>query len=146
MIQNERQYRITRTQIEKFNQALRHLEAHPEESLHLSPRLRQAERDALTSLLESLNAERAEYETLRAGRINVFKADSLESLPQALVKARIAQGMTQKDLAERLGLKEQQIQRYEATNYASASMTRVQEVARALNATLTHRVSLRNLS
>jgi hypothetical protein len=35
-------------------------------------------------------------------------------------------------LAERLGLKEQQIQRYEATNYASASLSRVQQVARAL--------------
>ena len=35
---------------------------------------------------------------------------------------------------QRLGLKEQQIQRYEATDYASASLTRTREVAGALGA------------
>ena len=37
-----------------------------------------------------------------------------------------------KRMAERLGLKEQQIQRDEATDYASASLTRVCEVARSI--------------
>ncbi len=32
-----------------------------------------------------------------------------------LVQARIASGMSQTDLAERLGMKPQQVQRYEAT-------------------------------
>jgi HTH-type transcriptional regulator / antitoxin HigA len=35
-------------------------------------------------------------------------------------------------LADRLGLKEQQIQRYEATDYASASLARVIEISEAL--------------
>ena len=39
--------------------------------------------------------------------------------------------MSQKDLAVRMGLKEQQIQRYEATSYASASLARVQQIAKA---------------
>ena len=55
-------------------------------------------------------------------------------LPTVLIKARIAQGLSQKDLAERLGLQEQQIQRYEATEYASASLTRIKEVVSALGA------------
>ena len=33
-------------------------------------------------------------------------------LPIELIRARIAKGLTQKDLARKLGLKEQQIQRY----------------------------------
>jgi hypothetical protein len=37
-------------------------------------------------------------------------------------------------LDERLGLKEQQIQRYEAKNYETASLKRVIEIARALAA------------
>ena len=41
-------------------------------------------------------------------------------------------GFSQKDLAQRLGLKEQQIQRYEATGYASASLARIQEIIEAL--------------
>ena len=55
-------------------------------------------------------------------------------LPTVLIKARIAQGLSQKDLAERIGLKEQQIQRYEATDYASASLNRIKEVVSALGA------------
>ena len=46
-----------------------------------------------------------------------------------LIRARIAQGLSQKSLAGRLGLKEQQIQRYEASEYASASLARIRSVA-----------------
>ena len=59
-------------------------------------------------------------------------ATSFAELPRALIQSRIALGLSQKELAERLGLKEQQIQRYEATEYAGASVQRVQEVIQAL--------------
>ena len=58
--------------------------------------------------------------------------ESLDDLPDGLIKARIASGLSQKDLADRLNLKEQQIQRYEADRYASASLQRIQQVARAI--------------
>ena len=45
---------------------------------------------------------------------------------------RIAAGISPRERAARLGLKEQQIQRYEATQYASASLSRVIEVAQAI--------------
>ena len=48
------------------------------------------------------------------------------------VEARIVAGLSQNDLAERLDLQEQQIQRYEATDYCSASLTRLKEIAKAL--------------
>jgi transcriptional regulator with XRE-family HTH domain len=41
--------------------------------------------------------------------------------------------MTQKELAEIIGIQEQQIQRYEANHYSSASFDRLQEIATALN-------------
>ena len=72
-----------------------------------------------------------EYESLKAGE---FRLDSLKvvaDLPSILIKARIAQGLSQKDLAERIGLKEQQIQRYEATDYATANLARIKEVVNA---------------
>ena len=53
------------------------------------------------------------------------------ALPSMLIKARIARGLSQKDLAERVGLKEQQIQRYEATDYATANLARIKEVVNA---------------
>ena len=51
-----------------------------------------------------------------------------------LIKARIARRMSQRDLAERIGLKEQQIQRYEATNYASVSLSQIKDVMGGLSA------------
>ncbi len=50
-----------------------------------------------------------------------LKLDSLDALPKVLIQGRIAAGLTQEDLAARLGLKPQQIQRYEASDYHIAS-------------------------
>jgi transcriptional regulator with XRE-family HTH domain len=58
--------------------------------------------------------------------------DAVEDLPKTLIRARIAAGMTQEGLARRLGVKPQQIQRYEATEYESASFARIRKVVQAL--------------
>ena len=42
-------------------------------------------------------------------------------------------GMTQKELAEKMGVKEQQVQRDEANQYSSAGFRRIAEVAEVLN-------------
>lgn len=94
--------------------------------------MRRIQLSALESQLESLKREAAEYEALRAGKVRRQRVESFGELPEALISGRIAAGLTQRQLAERLGLKEQQIQRYEATDYRSASMARVSEVAGAL--------------
>ncbi len=132
MINNERQYRITKGWVQKFTQALDHLDAHPDEKTCPHPLLRKAERDGLASQIETLEGEIRDYEALRDGQPHAFHLDSFDELPRTLIRARIAAGLSQKDLAARLGLKEQQIQRYEATEYASASMARVSAVIRAL--------------
>ena len=79
-----------------------------------------------------LQAAVDDYETLKQHRPSVIEARSLDELPRALIRARIALGLSQKDLAEKMGLKEQQLQRYEATDYESASLSRIQEVAAAI--------------
>jgi HTH-type transcriptional regulator / antitoxin HipB len=57
-----------------------------------------------------------------------------------LIKARIASGLTQKDLAEKIGVQEQQIQRYEANHYGSASFDRLRTIANALKVEITQAV------
>jgi DNA-binding XRE family transcriptional regulator len=140
MIKNERQYAITKAQVEKFERALRELTRRSAPAEGIPPALRKAEVGALRSQLADLHAEIAEYEDLRSGQRTVLNLASLDELPRTLIQARIASGMTQKELAAKLGLKEQQIQRYEATGYASASLTRVLKVFRAckVELTLTH--------
>jgi ribosome-binding protein aMBF1 (putative translation factor) len=130
MIKNERQYLITKAQARKFKEAI---EAFDHKTTDIHPLLAKAQRDALASQLAELNAQLAEYERLRSGKLKRLKQSSFQNLPLALIRARIARGLTQRDLAKKLGLKEQQIQRYEETDYSSASIARVNEVIKALN-------------
>lgn len=132
MIKNERQYRITKAQIDKFVSATEQLASRSDSSKQVHPILQKAQTDALQSQLNELRKQIEEYEALKSGQQVVLELNSLEELPRALIKARIAAGLSQKALAERLGLKEQQIQRYENTEYTSASLARLLEVGKAL--------------
>jgi HTH-type transcriptional regulator/antitoxin HigA len=76
----------------------------------------------------------------------VLALDSIEELPKTLIQARFAFGLSQEDLAAKLGLKPQQIQRYEATNYRSASLERINEIVRVPGVTLRHPAELRLVS
>ena len=131
MIKNERQYKITKAQAVRFSNALESLRQHPNNDDSLHPLIAKAQEDALCSQLADLESELSEYESLRAGQFHWDSLKLVADLPSILIKARIAQGLSQKELAERIGLKEQQIQRYEATDYASANLARIKEVVRA---------------
>ena len=132
MIKNERQFQITKEMVAKFEQAVDQLEHHPSPSDPIDPMMRKVQLAALNSQLYDLRAEVAEYETLRDGKVERLRFDSFEEIGQGLIKARIAVGLTQRQLAERMGLKQQQIQRYEATDYESASFARISEIVDAL--------------
>src|SRR5437867_1920017 len=112
MIKNERQYRITKAEADKFQNSLKGWDPTPPDGI--DPVIHAAQMLALESQLQDLKRDLADYEALRSGRQSVIEVGSFEEFPDALVRARIAGGLSQKDLAERLGLKEQQIQKYEA--------------------------------
>jgi HTH-type transcriptional regulator/antitoxin HigA len=137
MITNEKQFRSTRSLIDRLRAGLAALDA---SDVH--PTFAEAQRSALTSQIEELEGDVALYEALRSGQIRTFDSEGLHDLPDILIRARIARGMSQKDLADFLGLKEQQIQRYEAERYRSASLDRLIEVADALNVRLSERGEL----
>ena len=112
MITNNRQYRITRAQLKRFTQTLESYDVKIVAQKTKSVRLAKAEFDAIKSESECLTSQVEEYELLKSGVVGVLKATSLEELPSILIRARIAKGLTQRQLAELLDLKEQQIQRY----------------------------------
>jgi ribosome-binding protein aMBF1 (putative translation factor) len=133
MIKNERQYRITRAQAAKFESALK-ATAKTDKDRTTHPRLIKAQADAMRSQLESLHRELREYKELKKGNVAPPDLDYIAVVPRDLIRARIASGLSQKELAERLGMPEQQIQRYEAKEYESVSLGRISEVARVLQA------------
>jgi HTH-type transcriptional regulator/antitoxin HigA len=73
---------------------------------------------------------------LQAQPAPMLELHSLSELPDLLIKARIARGYTQAELARRLKLKSQQIQRYEATRYRSVNFECLLKIAQALDVDL----------
>ena len=146
MITNERQYRITRKQASNFENAIEEFDRRSVHKEYPHPRLLKAERDALQSQLDDLKVELNEYELLKSGQASTVFVDSLEELAHGLIQARIAANLSQRALAQRLGLKEQQIQRYEADAYASASYRRLCQVARALDLRIESEILLPTIS
>jgi DNA-binding Xre family transcriptional regulator len=127
MIANQRQYLVAQSQAKRFRQALAAPDA---QGLH--PKAVKAMRAGLCSQLEDLEVELAEYDALSGGHVTTLEAESITGIGVALIKARIVRKLTQKDLAERLAVAEQQVQRYEATQYRGVAAERLQQVADAL--------------
>jgi HTH-type transcriptional regulator/antitoxin HigA len=142
LITNERQYKITKTALARLRDSISDFDVDAAVKAIGNKAIAKAQLDALKSESEVLTEQLAEYEALRSGAIGDFRTDSLSELPNLLVKARIAKGMSQRQLAERLGLKEQQIQRYESEKYEAASLRRIIEVADALGLHVTKHARL----
>jgi ribosome-binding protein aMBF1 (putative translation factor) len=139
MIENERQYRITKAWVEKFSESAQAIAQSGEVA---DPLIRAAMAEQYASQVEELQQQLAAYEALRGGQVTTFDVDSLTALPDALIRARIASGLTQKELAQRLGVKEQQIQRYEATRYRGVTLERAQAVMDALGVRIHEQLTL----
>lgn len=133
MIYSDKQYAISEGQLHKLRDALAAAQSEGAATIGEQNWLRDAQSDAIKSQIATMEAELSHYELLKSGEITFAKVHSLENLPSVLVQARIAAGLSQTDLAERLGMKAQQIQRYEASDYSGASLDRLIDVCKALN-------------
>ena len=133
MIQNERQYRITKTKLKEFQASVAELKK-LDPPITINEKLSyQADLDSLESFIEEFQEEIAEYETLQQGKLEQLALKSFDELPQALIKARIVRGLTQEKLAEILEVKPQQVQRDEANLYAGASFSKLLAIQKALH-------------
>ncbi len=128
MIQNERQYKITSKQVGSLISSLDTMVVNTNEPEWLI----KAQSDALNSQIDDLKSELVEYDLLKNGKIRYSEHSDLSSLPLVLIQSRIAKGLSQKDLGDILKMTQQQIQRYEATNYMGASLSRLIEIADVL--------------
>jgi ribosome-binding protein aMBF1 (putative translation factor) len=128
MISNERQYNVTKGQIAKLRSALEVAEDTSKDTM--DRRVYEAMVAGIQSQIEELTEQLREYERIAGAK--QLQMQSASELPELLIQGRIARGLTQEGLAKKLNLKPQQIQRYEATSYRSASLKRVLEVMRAL--------------
>jgi HTH-type transcriptional regulator/antitoxin HigA len=124
MIKNEKQYQITKQKISEFIAAIHKVE---NDSV-MNPLLKQLQTNAFKYQLTQLELELNEYENLKNGHISCINVNSFMDIPEVLIKARIAKGWSHADLAKELDMKEQQVQRYEAVNYSTASISRLSQI------------------
>lgn len=137
IISNERQAREIATQIEKIDQALSSeqvlksiVEGLPREVIDGVRRSLISEKRELVELIEA-------YSEAKSGNYEPLRRRTQNDLGDFLIAARLVQGWSQKELARKLGLREQAIQRYETERYRSISLGGYLKVARALSVRLT---------
>lgn len=140
MIQNERQYRITKSKLKEFEAAVNELKGLDQPTTRNEQLRLKLHIDALSSQIEEFQEEIAEYETLQQGKLEQLTLESFDELPQALIKARIVRGLTQEKLAEILEVKPQQVQRDEANLYAGASFSKLLAIQKALHLEIKQKV------
>lgn len=137
IILNEKEFREARGRVATLDEALATEEAlkrvveglPPEVVMQFSATMR-AERDDLADAV-------AAYESAKeAGKSAPLERRAGNDPGLMLIVARIAKGYTQRDLAWRLGVKEQQVQRYEADRYNSISVKNYARVAALLGVRL----------
>ncbi|MUG96604.1 DNA-binding protein [Scytonema sp. UIC 10036] len=133
MIKSEQQYNTTKEWLQKFEKSVTEIDSN--ESLKADPVKWQLYHDAYQSQVDEFKQEIAEYERLincdKSKSIQI-KVESLNKLPDALVKARIAASLSHQQLAELLGIEVQRVKDYEDSDYQCASFVEILEVSTVL--------------
>ncbi|HEX9936332.1 MAG TPA: helix-turn-helix transcriptional regulator [Longimicrobium sp.] len=84
----------------------------------------------MESFRQQLEEEVHVYERMKRGELDVLH--SLTSIGRWLIGIRIARGMTQRQLADRLGVAESQVSRDERNEYYGITVERAQRILEAL--------------
>jgi len=85
----------------------------------------------------------AAYEQLRTSNSSLLSERSIDNLPELLIEFKINSGMTQKEFSQKVGMKEQQIQRYEAEDFKSISFRNLLKILHAIGLEITVRGTIR---
>lgn len=139
MIRNETEYQEA---VRRFKEEKKRLSEHRArlQELGLSaPELKRA-LEPLVSFQAQLEEEIEAYERLQRGDIPPLL--NLQGLGRSLVLLRIARGITQRELAERLGVHESQVSRDERNDYHGVTVERASRVLEALNVQMTSEFEL----
>lgn len=131
MIKNAKQAALTRIKQDEIRAAKAKLEVAA--NIDEEPLRKRAALSSLSAIIADLEAQLVEYNDLINQNTPYLCNKTLEQLSKILISARLAQRLSHKELAKRLSITEQQVQRYESTDYESASLVKLLDVMDALN-------------
>lgn len=122
MIKNDAQRDRTLAQIEGFRQAL--AKAEQEKASRRSAAIR----GSYEGMIRQLEDELREYDQLKSGDLAFPRVERLDQIAPFITKIRISKGVSQTELARRLGVSKQVISRYEENDYQNVGIARLQEI------------------
>lgn len=134
MIKNEKQYEYSKECAKRFAYSISLVEADEEGKIN-NPLRWELHRSSLQSHFDTLHEEITEYEKLNncdKKQPVKIQVESFNKLPDVLIKARIAAKMSQKELADILGIEEERIKECEHKDYQCASFLEILDVSEAL--------------
>jgi DNA-binding CsgD family transcriptional regulator len=137
VIRTEFEYRETLKRVEKTEAAFREEEAKLTSQGLDAEQIKRALAPSRAFYLQ-IRAEVETYERLRRGEFDDLH--NLQGLGHLLIGARIASGLSQRELAERLGVHESQVSRDERNEYNGVTVERADRILEALGVEMTTRV------
>jgi len=126
MIKSDAQRERTVVQIEGFRQALAKV------AVEQPGKRSAAIRGSYEGMIRQLEDELQEYDRLKSGDLKLPRIDRLDQIAPFVAKLRITKGLSQTELAQRLGVSKQVISRYEESDYQTVGIARLQEILDAL--------------
>ncbi|MFO1006072.1 MAG: helix-turn-helix transcriptional regulator [Planctomycetaceae bacterium] len=91
--------------------------------------------DPIRSFSAQLREEIETYEGLKRGEFP--EIENFVGMGQMLIALRVAKGLTQRELAQRMGVNESQVSRDERNEYHGVTLDRAQRILEALNVRMT---------
>jgi transcriptional regulator with XRE-family HTH domain len=134
MIKDEFQYEVSKDWVQKFNKTLAAMDR-DEEAQRKDFLKWDAGRGSIQRHLDQLHEEIAEYEKLMAwDKIEPIEivVEDFNRLSDALIKARMAAKMSLEELAERLDMDPERIEKYEKKQYLDATLREILDISLAL--------------
>jgi ribosome-binding protein aMBF1 (putative translation factor) len=137
MIRTENEYRETLKRIERSDEAFRKQETELRAKGLNREQIKRATEPGRT-FHRQIKDEVASYERLK--RAEFDELTNLQGLGQMVIGLRIALGLSQRQLAEKLGVHESQVSRDERNEYHGITVERAKEIFDALGVEVTTRV------
>ena len=137
MIRSEAEYREAVRRLREQEARLAEQQAKLEQ-MGLKPDETKRVMDPVQSFHQQLSEEVASYERLKRGEFD--EISNLRGIGELLVAIRIYQGLSQRDLAQRLGVHESQVSRDERNEYHNITVERAGRILDVLGFELSSRV------
>ena len=126
MIKSDAQRDRTLAQIESFRRALAKAEQEKPGKRSV------AIRGSYEGMIRQLEDELHEYDQVKSGELTLPHVERLDQIAPFIAKVRIVKGVSQTELARRLGVSKQVISRYEEIDYQTVAIARLQEILDAI--------------